>query len=110
MAKRRLSQAKTEAQEAAWFERNQDHLLKLFEEAAKDGTLRVGGKSIGISISKQTGALVRPRSQKVMLRMPVDDLERARRLAARKGVGYQTYIKMIVREGLDRAEAVKQRA
>ena len=110
MTKRRLAQAKTDAEEAAWFERNQGRLLKLFEQAAKEGALRVGGRSIGISISKQTGALVRPRSQKVMLRMPVDDLERARRLAARKGVGYQTYIKMIVREGLDRAEAVKQRA
>jgi hypothetical protein len=110
MAKRKLAQVKTEAGEAAWFERNQGHLLKLFEQAAKEGALRVGGRSIGISISKQTGTLLRPRSQKVMLRMPVDDLERARRLAARKGVGYQTYIKMILREGLDRAEAVKQRA
>jgi hypothetical protein len=78
-------------------------LQKLFDQAAKEGALRVGGKSIGISINKQTGALVRPRSQKVMLRMPIDDLERARRLAAANGVGYQTYIKMIVRQGLDRA-------
>jgi hypothetical protein len=110
MAKRKLSQARTETEEAAWFEQNQDHLLKLFDQASKEGALRVGGKIIGISINKQTGALARPRSQKVMLRMPVDDLERARRLAATNGVGYQTYIKMIVRQGLDRAEAVKRRA
>jgi hypothetical protein len=109
MAKRKLAQARTEAEEAAWFEQNQDHLLKLFDQAAKDGALRVGSKSIGISINKQ-GALARPRSQKVMLRMPVDDLERARRLAAAKGIGYQTYIKMIVRQGLDQAEAVRRRA
>jgi hypothetical protein len=110
MAKRKLVHARTEAEEAAWFEQNQDHLLKLFDQAAKQGALRVGGKSIGISINKQTGALVRPRSQKVMLRMPVDDLERARRLAASKGIGYQTYIKMIVKQGLDQAEAVRRRA
>jgi hypothetical protein len=34
-----------------------------------------------------------PRSQKVMLRIPTEDLERARRLAAQRGLGYQTYIK-----------------
>ena len=110
MAKRRLAEAKTESEEAAWFEQNQDHVLKLFEQAAKEGTLRVGGRSIGISISKQTGGLAPPRSRKVMLRMPLDDLQRARRLAATKGIGYQTYIKMIVKEGLDRAEGVRRRA
>ena len=110
MAKRELARTKTEAEEAAWFEQNQDRLMKLFEQAAKEGALRVGGKSIGISISRQTGLLARPQSKKVMLRMPIDDLDRARRLAATKGMGYQTYIKMIVREGLDRAEAVKRRA
>ncbi len=109
MGKRKLAQTRTEAEEAAWFEQNQERLLKLFEQAEREGALRVGGKSIGISISKQTGALVRPRSQKVMLRMQVDDLARARRLAANRGIGYQTYIKMIVREGLDRAESLKRR-
>jgi hypothetical protein len=37
-----------------------------------------------------------------MLRIPVDDLDRARSQAARKGVRYQTYIKILLREGLDR--------
>jgi predicted DNA binding CopG/RHH family protein len=37
-----------------------------------------------------------------MLRVPVDDLDRARRQAARKLIGYQTYIKILLREGLDR--------
>src|SRR6266481_779274 len=37
-------------------------------------------------------------SQPVTLRVPKEDLETARRLAARKGVGYQTYIKMLLRE------------
>ncbi len=108
MAQRKMGQTKNETEEATWFEKNQNQLLKLFKRAAKDGSLRVGGKSIGISINKQTGALVRPRSQKVMLRMPVDDLERARRFAASKGLGYQTYIKMIVREGLDKAETMRR--
>lgn len=39
-------------------------------------------------------------SQPVTLRIPKADLETARRLAAEKGLGYQTYIKMLLREAL----------
>lgn len=39
-------------------------------------------------------------SQPVTLRIPKEDLDTARRLAARKGLGYQTYIKMLLREAL----------
>jgi len=102
MPKKKLSETRSEAEEARWFEENQERLLKLFEQAAKEGSLRVGGKSVGITLSKETEALRKPPSQKVMLRIPVDDLDRARRQAARKGIGYQTYIKILLREGLDR--------
>lgn len=110
MPRKKLASARTEAQEGRWFEDNQDRILKLFEQAEKEGALRIGGKSIGITLSKRTEGLVKPRSQKVMLRVPTDDLERARRLAANKGIGYQTYIKLLLREGLDREERVRRRA
>ena len=100
--KKKLSETRSEAEEARWFEENQERLLKLFEQAEKEGSLRVGGKSVGITLSKKTEALRKPPSQKVMLRIPVDDLDRARSQAARKGVRYQTYIKILLREGLDR--------
>ena len=48
MPKKKLAEMKTEAEEARWFEDNQDRLLKLFEQAGKEGALRVGGKSVGI--------------------------------------------------------------
>src|ERR1019366_8050870 len=102
MPKKKLPQTRSEAEEARWFEENQGRLPKLFEQAEKEGSLRVGGKSIGITLSKKTEALRRPPSQKVVLQIPVDDLDRARRQAARKGIGYQTYIRILLREGLDR--------
>jgi hypothetical protein len=105
VAKRKLADTRDEAEEARWFEENQDRLLKLFERAKSEGVLRIGGRAVGITLSKQKESLVRPRSQKVMLRIPTDDLERARRLAARRGLGYQTYIKMLLRQGLNREEA-----
>jgi predicted DNA binding CopG/RHH family protein len=110
MLKKKLAETKTEAEEARWFEDNQDRLLKLFEQAEKEGSLRVGGKSVGITLLKKTKTVQKPPSQKVMLRIPTGDLDRARRQAADKGIGYQTYIKMLLRAGLDRGEKVRRRA
>jgi hypothetical protein len=110
MTKKTLAAARTEAEEARWFEENQDRLLKLFEQAGKEGALRVGGRSVGITLSKKTESLRKPPSQKVMLRIPTGDLDRARHQAGSKGIGYQTYIKMLLREGLDREERQRRRA
>jgi predicted DNA binding CopG/RHH family protein len=110
MPKKKLSETKTEVEEARWFEDNQDRLLKLFEQAEKEGALRIGGKSVGITVSKKTESVQRSPSQKVMLRIPTGDVERARQQAADQGIGYQTYIKMLLRAGLDRGEKVRGRA
>ncbi len=109
MPKKKLADTGSEAEQARWFEENQDRLLKLFEQAGKEGMLRVGKRSFGITLSKKTESLRRPPSQKVMLRIPSDDVDRARRQAAGKGIGYQTYIKMLLREGLDREEQARRR-
>jgi predicted DNA binding CopG/RHH family protein len=95
---------KTEKAEARWFEQNEERLLELFQNAAKKGTLRIGEKSVGITISKRTGEAMRTPTKKVMLRIAVDDPARAQRQAETIGIGYQTYVKMLLREGLDRAE------
>jgi predicted DNA binding CopG/RHH family protein len=108
--KKKLSEMRSEAEEARWFEESQDQLLKLFEKAAQEGSLRLGGKTVGITLSKKTETLRKPPSQKVMLRIPTGDVARARHQAVRKGIGYQTYIKMLLREGLDRAEKTRRRA
>ena len=39
-------------------------------------------------------------SQPVTLRIATKDIETTRRLAAQKGIGYQTYIKRLLREAL----------
>ena len=46
--------------------------------------------------------LIRQRSVQIALRVPRADLERAREIASRKGIGYQTLLKMLVHEGLER--------
>jgi predicted HicB family RNase H-like nuclease len=103
MAKKKLlADCRTEAEEARWFEKNQDRLLEMFKAAEQSGMLRRSPQSVGIAIDRRTGEVARPPSQKVMLRIPTGDLERARALAAKKGIGYQTYMKSLLHEALDR--------
>jgi len=44
----------------------------------------------------------RKTSVQIAIRLPQEDLDRARKLAERKGLGYQTPLKMLVHEGLAR--------
>ena len=104
MPKKKLAETQTELEEARWFEQNQSRLLRMFENAEKEGSLRIGGKSVGITLSKRTESLLKPRTRKVMLRIATEDLDRARQQAVQKGIGYQTYIKMLLHEGLEREE------
>ena len=58
---------------------------------------------------KQGGSLLvaklaRASSVQIALRLPSPDLEKAREIAERKGIGYQTLLKMLVHEGLERVE------
>jgi len=52
--------------------------------------------------SRLVGRLSRAASVQIALRLPGPDVEKARELATRKGIGYQTRLKMLVHEGLRR--------
>ena len=52
--------------------------------------------------SRLVTQLNRTPSVQIALRLPEPDVEKARKLAQRKGIGYQTLLKMLVHEGLRR--------
>jgi predicted DNA binding CopG/RHH family protein len=52
--------------------------------------------------SRLVGQLNPAASVQIALRLPGPDVEKARELAAHKGIGYQTLLKMLVHEGLQR--------
>ena len=52
--------------------------------------------------SRLVGHLNRTTSVQIALRFPEPDVTKARELATRKGIGYQTLLKMLVHEGLRR--------
>jgi predicted DNA binding CopG/RHH family protein len=95
MTKAKMKQAvipkfSSEAEEAAWWDAHRSEIEAEIRQ-------RMKRKQPLTLDSLLQGA--KP-SQPVTLRIATKDIETARRLAARKGVGYQTYIKMLLREAL----------
>ncbi|MBN8734210.1 MAG: hypothetical protein J0L64_26980 [Acidobacteria bacterium] len=85
-----------ESHEADWWaSREGREFVK--EKAAGAGQTGVAAKG-----SRLVGRLNKAASVQIALRLPEPDLAKARELAARKGIGYQTLLKMLVHEGLRR--------
>ena len=83
---------KTEADEARWWAKNQDLIAQKFDEAAADGALGRG------TVAKKG------LTPTTTIRLSTEDIARARVLAERKGLRYQTYLKMLIHEALQKEE------
>ena len=80
--------------------------------ASAEGREFVKRQSAAGTPGKQKGSplvvtLNRTSSIQIALRLPAPDVAKAREIAARKGIGYQTLLKVLVHEGL-RREARRQ--
>ena len=92
----------SESQEADWwastagraYVKQKSALSKRESKRASKGTT-VGGSPL---VAKQS----QKRSVQIAIRLAEADLTQARKIAERKGIGYQTLLKMLVREGLTR--------
>lgn len=84
----------TEAEEAKWWDDNQEMVERNLLEAMADGTAQRGTAQRLLQEARE--------SKNITIRMPLAEIERARALADKKGIGYQTYMKMLLREALDR--------
>lgn len=92
MATLKIPKFKSESEEADWLYQNRERLAAAFLQAAQDGRVREG-------TLKQRGT-ARPTT----IRLAPDDIARARMLAERRGLRYQTYLKMLIHEALEREE------
>jgi len=84
----------TEADEADWWASREGRAY------LKSGATNALKK--GVSGSRLVAKLNRTTSVQIALRLPEPDVAKARELAMRKGIGYQTLLKMLVHEGLRR--------
>ena len=92
---------RNEAEEAAWWFNNQGHILRLFESAAAEGRLGHG------TAKKQ--AAEKQAAKSTTIRLDPMDLSRAKEQAEKKGLRYQTYLKMLIHEALGREDAAARR-
>ena len=89
----------SEEEEAAWWDRNQEMIADRFRQAAASGQLGEG------RVARQAVAGGMPDGSPTLeIQIPETDISRARALAARKGLRYQTYLRILIHEGLEREE------
>src|SRR5260370_39710401 len=82
---------KSESEEADWWaSATGRNYVKQKSKAAPKG-IKPSGSSLVARLNKKCA--------QIAIRLPVADIEEARKIAGRKGIGYQTLLKMIVHEG-----------
>lgn len=85
-----------ESDEADWWaSRAGKAYVKEKSAAAQSAGSKVRGSSLLAKMNRKS-------SVQIAIRLPQTDLAQARKLAERKGLGYQTLLKMLVHEGLAR--------
>lgn len=99
MPKKPLPSFKSEAEEAQWYAENQARLDEYFEPLPRNPVPLA--QRLGITNVEENLPREAP-SKAINIRIPNDDLERAKAIAAKKGLPYQTYLKMIIHEALER--------
>lgn len=92
-----IPQFSGEAEEAKWRYNQRDRLTAQSEAALARGELKL--RRLDPSPA-ETAAPAR----NITIRVAEHDLSRARDLAARRGLRYQTYLKMLLHEALDNEE------
>jgi len=80
---------RSEKEEAEWWDSHPQVATRLLKQALKQGTVQR-----------------RPSQTRIVtMRIPVRDLEAAQQLAERKGLPYQTYMKMLLHQALREEQA-----
>lgn len=97
MNQKPIPQFTTEAEEAQWWYEQRHDLAEKAEGALARGELKIR------RLSPSPAAVSGP-AKNITIRVPGQDLVRARSLAAKRGLRYQTYLKMLLHEALDAEE------
>ena len=100
----------SEAEEAKWWFENDDKVSAEFQKAAAEGRLKRGGvrrlfAEKGIPFPEPKASAPTPTTT---IRLDPEDIAKARVQAEKRGLRYQTYLKMIIHEELRKAESDQQ--
>jgi len=106
----KVSTFKSNTEEADWYTtpEGRRQTQRQFAHALRAGEL---SRSAGLRVTKTDPKVLQQlmelakenATQAISIRVPIADLERAKRIAEETGVGYQTVLKQAIRDGLKRA-------
>jgi len=101
---------KSEAEEADWYATPQgrQQTRREFERSLRNGAVtRVRGTNLRRTDARVLAGLMEQAKAKatkaISIRLPVVDIELAKRIAEVEGIGYQSVLKQAIRKGLKRA-------
>ncbi len=94
---------RSESEEAAWWAspEGRRYTQREFDRAARQGRLLMSAE--GLTPGTLAELLRRAKqnaTRPISIRLPIEDVERAKKIAASKGIGYQTVLKQAIRKGL----------
>ena len=91
----KMPKFRTESEEADWWASPSGRAyVKRKSAESQSKKLKVAESSLVAALTKK--------SVQIAIRLPEADIAQARKIAERKGIGYQTLLKMLLREGLIR--------
>lgn len=93
---------KSEREEADWWANNPDFVLQELKRAKAEG--RLGHGSVARRMEE-----IKAAAKSTTIRLDPTDLSRAKEQAEKKGLRYQTYLKMLIHEALGREDAGARR-
>jgi hypothetical protein len=100
------AQLEAERKAADWYASpaGRKHVERVMDEGMRNGTaVVVDGSKVKINNATVEALLQKARdkmTRAVSLRLPQRDLDAAKRLATKRGIGYQTVLKEIIHQGL----------
>ena len=93
----KMPKFKSEREEADWWFNNPDFALQVLQRAKAEGRLGHG--------TARRMAEAKAAAKSTTIRLDANDLSLAKAQAEKKGLRYQTYLKMLIHEALGREEA-----
>ena len=94
MKKLEVPKFATEAEEAKWWDEHMDAVGENLIAGLKSGTAHRGGPRRVLQERRE--------SRNITIRMPLSDLQAVQELAQKKGLPYQTYMKMLLHQALEK--------
>ena len=106
----KIAKIKSPAEEADWYTtpEGRRQTEREFARALRNGTLV---RSTGVKVTKTDRKLLEQLIERakenatraISIRVPIADLEHAKQIAERTGLGYQSVLKQAIRDGLKKA-------